>query len=145
MNIQQVRFIDAAFERCIEIRLAVFVEEQNVPLEEERDEYDATALHFLATEDDTALATARVILKNNGASAKIGRVAVRKPARGCGIGAALIRHIEHEVPAAEYLLDAQSHALAFYERLGYVAYGDEFMDAGIPHFHMRKIVSTRGV
>lgn len=142
MNIQQAVFTDAAFERCIEIRLEVFVAEQNVPLEEERDEYDATALHFLATEDGAALATARVILKNNNATAKIGRVAVRKPARGRGIGAALIRHIEKEVPATEYLLDAQSHALAFYERLGYAAYGDEFMDAGIPHFHMRKTASV---
>lgn len=142
MNIQQAGFGDAAFDRCIEIRLEVFVGEQNVPLEEERDEYDATALHFLATEGDAALATARVILKNNGATAKIGRVAVLKPARGRGIGAALIRHIENDVPATEYLLDAQSHALAFYERLGYVAYGDEFMDAGIPHFHMRKTASV---
>jgi predicted GNAT family N-acyltransferase len=142
MSIQPVRFTDAAFERCIEIRLEVFVDEQNVPLEEERDEYDAAALHFLATEDDVALATARVILKNAGATAKIGRVAVRKPARGRGIGAALIRHIENEVPAVEYLLDAQSHALAFYERLGYAAFGDEFLDAGIPHFHMRKTGSV---
>lgn len=140
LKVQQVQFTDPEFVRCFQIRLEVFVQEQNVPLEEERDEYDSTALHFLASENGAALGTARVILKNAGAAAKIGRVAVAKVARGRGIGAALIRHIENVVPASEYLLDAQSHALPFYERLGYSAYGDEFMEAGIPHFHMRKSV-----
>jgi predicted GNAT family N-acyltransferase len=121
--------------------LEVFVHEQSVPLEEERDEHDATALHFLATENGDPLATARVILKNAGATAKITRVAVAKPARGRGIGAALIREIEISVPVSEYLLDAQTHALPFYERLGYQRYGEEFMEAGIPHFHMRKRLS----
>ena len=138
LKIQQVDFAAPEFERCFQIRLEVFVHEQNVPLEEERDEYDATALHFLATENGEALGTARVILKNASASAKITRVAVAKSARGRGIGAALIQHIEITVSVPEYLLDAQSHALAFYQRLGYAAYGDEFMEAGIPHFHMRK-------
>ncbi len=137
LKIEQVAFTAPEFKRCFQLRLEVFVHEQNVPLEEERDAHDETALHFLATQDNEALGTARVILKNNGA-AKITRVAVIKPARGRGIGAALMRHIEHTVSAAEYLLDAQSHALPFYKRLGYIAYGDEFMEAGIPHFHMRK-------
>jgi predicted GNAT family N-acyltransferase len=136
LSIQQVRFTDAEFARCFAIRLAVFVQEQNVPAEEERDEYDETALHYLATENGAALGTARVLLKHQGV--KITRVAVVKSARGRGIGAALMRHIEDTVPAAEYLLDAQSHALGFYAALGYFAYGEAFMEAGIAHFHMRK-------
>jgi predicted GNAT family N-acyltransferase len=141
LEIKQVEYDGVEFERCFQIRLEVFVHEQSVPLEEERDEHDATALHFLATENGDPLATARVILKNAGATAKITRVAVAKPARGRGIGAALIREIEISVPVSEYLLDAQTHALPFYERLGYQRYGEEFMEAGIPHFHMRKRLS----
>lgn len=139
IDIQQVPFTDPEFERCFQIRLEVFVHEQNVPAEEERDEYDAGALHFLASEAGIALGTARVVLKH-GATAKIGRVAVARQARGRGVGAALMRHIENAVPASEYLLDAQTHALPFYAGLGYSAFGDEFMEAGIPHRHMRKRV-----
>jgi predicted GNAT family N-acyltransferase len=136
--IKQVSFSEPAFAHCFRIRLEVFVAEQNVPLEEERDEYDKTALHFLAMLDGIATGTARVVLKDTGAVAKISRVAVSKSARGLGIGAALIRHIENAVDSSQFLLDAQTHALVFYERLGYATYGEAFMEAGIPHRHMQK-------
>jgi len=140
LSIRQVRFSDPEFARCFAIRCEVFVQEQNVPAEEERDEYDETALHYLATENGAALGTARVLVKNANGSVKITRVAVVKSARGRGVGAALMRHIEHTVPASEYLLDAQSQALPFYVGLGYAAFGEAFMEVGIPHFHMRKRV-----
>ena len=73
-EIKQVAFSDPAFAHCFRIRLEVFVAEQNVPLEEERDEYDNTALHFLAMVDGIATGTARVVLKDAGATAKISRV-----------------------------------------------------------------------
>ncbi len=138
ISIRQIQFTDPEFESCFQIRLTVFVEEQNVPLEEERDEYDETALHFLATGNGTPLGTARVILKDAGATAKITRVAVLPSARKLGVGAALMQHIENSVSAKKFLLDAQTHALPFYERLGYAAYGDPFMEANIPHRHMQK-------
>ena len=50
---------------------------------------------------------------------KIGRVAVLREARGLGVGAALMREIETAVPGRDFILDAQVHAMAFYERLGY--------------------------
>jgi predicted GNAT family N-acyltransferase len=141
-KISKVLFTDPEFEHCFRIRLEVFVAEQNVPVEEERDEYDETALHFLAVVDGAAIGTARVVLKNGGAIAKIGRVAVSKSARGLGIGAALIRHIENAVGADTFLLDAQTHALVFYEGLGYSVHGEAFTEAGIPHRHMRKTRTT---
>jgi predicted GNAT family N-acyltransferase len=139
LNIKQIRFGDGEFGHCFRIRLEVFVEEQNVPVEEERDAYDETALHFLAAMNGTALGTARVILKDGGATAKISRVAVSQSARKLGVGAALMRHIEHSIGATRFVLDAQVHAMPFYQRLGYAAYGDKFMEAGIPHRHMQKI------
>lgn len=64
-------------------------------------------------------------------------------ARGLGVGAALVRAIEdaaRELGLAAVDLHAQTHALGFYERLGYVAYGPEFPDAGIAHRAMRRTV-----
>lgn len=129
---------DKLFAQCFQIRLEVFVREQNVPAEEERDDYDNVALHFLAIADDHALGTARVLMKEHGI-AKIGRVAVLKTARGQGLGAALIAAVEEELPLAmRYALDAQVHALIFYRRLGYAPMGPEFVEAGILHRHMVK-------
>jgi predicted GNAT family N-acyltransferase len=136
--IRQLAFTDPDFAACFAIRLTVFVDEQKVPLEEERDEHDPTALHFLALLEGEPAGTARVLIKDAGRLAKITRVAVLASARGTGVGAALMRHIHAAVPAASFTLDAQLRALPFYERLGYRAEGPEFMEAGIPHRRMVK-------
>jgi predicted GNAT family N-acyltransferase len=140
LNIAQLAFTDPDFETCFLLRVEVFVQEQKVPAEEERDEYDETALHFLARHDGEPVGTARVLLKPDGA--KITRVAVRKSARGLGIGAALMRHIEANVAAQQFMLDAQTHALPFYQSLGYKPVGEEFLEAGIPHFRMFKTIKS---
>jgi predicted GNAT family N-acyltransferase len=128
-------------EACFAVRQAVFVEEQKVPPEYEYDEYDKTALHFLALHGKKPVGTARVVFKDDGKTAKIGRVAVLKSARGLGIGAAIMRAIEADSDARKadkFLLESQTHAIPFYERLGYTAYGDEYLDCDIPHRFMSK-------
>ena len=120
------------------IRLKVFVEEQHVPVEEERDAHDETATHLLAVVDGQALGTARIL--RDGTTGKIGRVAVLPQARGTGLGAALIRAALVELRATPGVtrakLGAQTHAIGFYEKLGFAAYGPEYLDAGIPHRDM---------
>jgi predicted GNAT family N-acyltransferase len=126
-------------EECYAIRRDVFVDEQAVPLELELDEYDDAATHFLLRDGDAPLATARLLDK--GGRAKIGRVAVRRGARGRGLGLVLMRAVLDEARRrgfAEAVLDSQTYAIPFYERLGFMAEGDEFDDAGIPHFLMRR-------
>ncbi|MFC7932900.1 GNAT family N-acetyltransferase [Streptomyces cinereoruber] len=137
-------------EACFAVRREVFVEEQGVPRELEYDTYDATAVHVLAVRaDGLPLGTGRLLhgadaLGKTGGDASVGslgRLAVAKAARGLGVGAALVRGIEdaaRERGLTAVDLHAQTHALGFYERLGYEAYGPEFPDAGIPHRAMRK-------
>jgi predicted GNAT family N-acyltransferase len=128
-------------EACFRIREAVFIVEQRVPFDLERDQHDSEALHFMALADGQCIGTARVVLKDNGASAKIGRVAVCRSNRGFGIGKLLIAAIEATPELGHvdnFLLDAQMHALQFYARLGYEVFGEEFVDAGISHRHMKK-------
>ncbi|MET7454464.1 GNAT family N-acetyltransferase [Streptomyces sp. NPDC005574] len=139
-------------EACFAVRKEVFVAEQGVPEDLEYDTYDAGALHVLAVrEDGTALGTGR-LLHGQAAAAKtggdpavgsLGRLAVTREARGLGVGAALVRAVEDAARAlglAAVDLHAQTHALGFYERLDYVAYGPEFPDAGIPHRAMRRVL-----
>jgi len=127
-------------ETCLYLRREVFVEEQNVPEQEEVDEYDASAIHLLAFEDDTPVGTARIVI--NGNVGKIGRVCVLKSQRGTGLGADLInaaleqmRELPDVVTAR---LGAQTQALVFYKRLGFTVFGSEYIDAGIPHFDMER-------
>jgi predicted GNAT family N-acyltransferase len=137
-------------EMCFEVRKEVFVGEQGVPEDLEYDAYDTLAVHVLAVrEDGVPLGTGR-LLYGEAATAKVGgdlsvgslgRLAVTQEARGLGVGVALVRAIEEAARTrglAAVDLHAQTHALGFYERLGYVVYGPEFPDAGIPHRAMRR-------
>ncbi len=131
---------DADRKAAMEIRFAVFVDEQNVPAELEPDAYDADAVHLLLCDGDTAIGTARLVDKGDGV-VKIGRVAVHKEHRGHGHGDRLMRFAlevarQHGFTGA--MLDAQTYAIPFYERLGFVAEGPEFDDAGIPHRRMTR-------
>ncbi|MEW2557280.1 GNAT family N-acetyltransferase [Streptomyces griseorubiginosus] len=139
-------------EACFTVRKEVFVGEQGVPEDIEYDAYDAVALHVLAVRaDGVPLGTGRLLFgeaaagKTGGDASvgSLGRLAVTQAARGLGVGAALVRAIEDAARArglAAVDLHAQTHALGFYERLGYVAYGPEFPDAGIAHRAMRRVL-----
>ncbi|MCX3063223.1 GNAT family N-acetyltransferase [Streptomyces beihaiensis] len=149
-HVVRVADTDADRQACFAVRRQVFVTEQGVPEELEYDAYDTEAVHVLALrEDGEPLGTGRLLTgaaaaaKNGGAMdvGALGRLAVLKTARGLGVGAALVRAVEEAARArglAAVDLHAQTHALGFYERLGYVAYGPEFPDAGMPHRAMRK-------
>jgi predicted GNAT family N-acyltransferase len=125
---------------CQALRRVVFIDEQGVSEAEEVDGLDGKAIHLLAWEGDCPLGTARLLVK--GATGKIGRVCVLPEVRGTGLGAALIATALDElrrVPGVtEAYLGSQSHATGFYETLGFAVEGEEFLDAGIPHRHMRR-------
>ena len=123
---------------CHALRRQVFILEQGVSLAEEVDGRDAEALHLLATMDGVAVGTARILLGSG--YGKIGRVCVLSSVRGLGLGAGLIRaamaRLRAEPGITEARLGAQTHALGFYEALGFRAYGPEYLDAGMPHRDM---------
>ncbi len=122
---------------CWALRRTVFVEEQAVPEELEADGLDEAALHLLAELDGRPVGTARMLLK--GDTGKIGRVCVLRELRGQGIGAALIREAVEELRRRGLrtaMLGSQTHAVPFYEGLGFVAEGPIYEEAGIPHRDM---------
>jgi ElaA protein len=129
-----------ALADCLAIRRVVFIEEQGVSVEDEVDGLDPDCTHLIARDGDgRAVGTLR--LRHLGDTMKIQRVAVLADQRGTGLGAALIRAALDAARAAgahDALLGAQTHALRFYERLGFTAEGPVYDDAGIPHRDMRQ-------
>jgi len=124
---------------CLRVRLLVFVAEQGVPLIEEVDACDRSAVHYMARYGEDIVACARLAAYGDGIG-KIGRVAVLRPFRGQGIGSALMDHILGG-DGRRYrtlLLDAQVHVVGFYEKRGFAVEGGVFLDAGIPHLRMRR-------
>lgn len=129
---------EAALAEALEIRRVVFVVEQAVPLEEDLDAHDrlgSEAVLVLARLGERAVGTGRLL------GSKVQRMAVLGEARGAGVGAAILEtlaRIALERGLEELVLEAQVHAIPFYERAGYVAEGEEFLDVGIPHRRMRR-------
>jgi tRNA(adenine34) deaminase len=118
-----------------QIRFEVFVEEQKVPADEEVDKWDPLSIHAIAWVDGQAAACGRLLPDGH-----IGRMAVRKPFRGKNLGAAVLLHLmgrARQRGDRESVLSAQTHALGFYEKYGFVAEGDEYLDCDIPHRDMR--------
>ncbi|NHC45531.1 GNAT family N-acetyltransferase [Motilibacter aurantiacus] len=128
------------FEQAFAVRVEVFVDEQQVPIELEGDDRDATSVHFLARRDGEVVGTVRMYEDPPG-EAHLGRLAVRASARTGGIGRLLVQAVEDEsrsMGLRRVVLSAQLRAMGFYERLGYAAYGPVYDDAGIPHRDMAK-------
>ena len=126
-------------EALLALRHAVFVEEQGVPLDLEIDEHDEEAVHLVALDGDRIVGTCRVL--QAGDQAKFGRLVVAADARGRGIGAALLDEAERRaraMGAARMILAAQTSAVGLYDRAGYTARGEVYLDAGIEHVTMEK-------
>ena len=135
-------------EAAYRIRHVVFVDEQGVPVDLERDERDPAADHVLGLVDGLPVGAGRLVIEDPGFEGlavdlgplgHLGRLAVLASARGSGLGAALVRAIEERATSRDLravYLGAQVQVVPFYEHLGYVAFGAEFDDAGLNHRHM---------
>lgn len=127
-------------ERAFALRKEVFVKEQGVPLSLEIDEHDATAIHFIVNDGIDTIATAR-LREIEPKIGKVERVCVLSSYRGKRLGVLIMESVEKYAKNIDFntlKLHAQSYAVPFYEKLGYVVTSPEFMDADIPHRAMEK-------
>jgi predicted GNAT family N-acyltransferase len=127
--------LDAAYA----VRRSVFQDEQGVPAELEFDADDAIAIHVIAVDGAQVVGTGRVVLRPG--YAKIGRMAVLAEWRKRGVGRALLDALLSTAAdrgATRAVLHAQVHAVGFYSRAGFIAVGDQFDEAGIPHRRMER-------
>ena len=137
-----VKFVEteSELEGAINVRMRVFVVEQQIPVAEEIDDADATATHAIALYQGQIVGTGRLLYRDDG-MVQIGRMAVDRQFRRQGIGGRILAFLEDEARAqgiGSCLLHAQEYVKAFYAGSGYVERGDLFLEADIPHIEMRK-------
>ena len=120
------------------IRKEVFVEEQSISEEEEFDDYDAQALHLIVYVDEQPAATGRIW--HDGKAFHIGRFAVLKRFRGQKIGDLALRLLLYKSfssGAQAVEISAQTYIVPLYKKFGFKEYGEEYIEAGIPHIAMK--------
>ena len=124
-----------------QLREAVFVIEQGVDKNIEWDGRDEQCLHAIAFSDSNIpIATGRIL-----PSGHIGRIAVLAAWRDKGVGSGILKKLIDIAQASSLIkvyLNSQTHALAFYSRFGFISEGPVFMEAGIPHQRMTRLLKT---
>jgi predicted GNAT family N-acyltransferase len=126
-------------DEALELRRRVFVGQQGVTLDADRDGLDRGALHVVALDRGRVVGTCRLVF--DGGLARLGRMAVEDDFRGRGVGAAILEEAERQARATgseRIRLHAQLAARSLYERGGFEVRGQEFMEEGIPHLTMEK-------
>jgi len=117
-------------------RAEVFVKEQKISYVDE-DNVDYKSWHVFATENDRVCAYLRAFMDSEN-TLKIGRVLTL--VHGKGIGTQLMKYAISELRAKtsckKIIMDAQSHAISFYKRLGFTITSEEYLEEGIPHVDM---------
>ena len=137
-----VKFVEtkSELEGAINVRMRVFVVEQQIPVAEEIDDADTTATHAIALYQGQIVGTGRLLYRDDG-MAQIGRMAVDRQFRRQGVGGRILAFLEDAARAqgiGSCLLHAQEYVKDFYAGSGYVERGNLFLEADIPHIEMRK-------
>ena len=137
-----VKFVEteSELEGAVNVRMRVFVVEQQIPVEEEMDDADAAATHAIALDQGRVVGTGRIIYSDSG-DAQIGRMAVDQEFRRRGVGGKILALLEEEARARGSVactLHAQEYVKTFYAGSGYLEHGEVFLEVDIPHIEMRK-------
>lgn len=132
---------EASLPQLRTVRDAVFVQEQRVPLELELDALDPLCHHVLARNaQGQPIGTGRLTPEH-----RVGRMAVLPDWRNRGVGEAMLQALldkARELGWHEVSLHAQVSAINFYARQGFLPHGERFVEAGIEHQTMRRLLDT---
>ncbi|MBA4536406.1 GNAT family N-acetyltransferase [Bacillus aquiflavi] len=137
----QIASTEKELNDAFSIRKIVFVNEQNVSPEEEFDQFEGNCTHFVLYDDTLPIGAGRLRMIDE--YGKIERLCILKENRKCGAGKIIMSKIEEfakHQQVNKVKLNAQKHAIPFYTRLGYQIISDEFLEAGIIHRTMEKML-----
>jgi len=122
----------------LKARASIFIMEQNINYQD-MDDIDYKSIHFFYMENDKVVAYLRAFYKDDDKeTVQIGRVLTLE--HGKGLGKKLIENslpeIKKRLPSKKIMMDAQTHAISFYEQFGFDVTSEEFLEEGIMHVQM---------
>ncbi|RYU71277.1 GNAT family N-acetyltransferase [Aliivibrio finisterrensis] len=138
-EVKNVNYTGENEQAIREVRDTVFIQEQSIDPDIEFDGLDESAVHAIVYSNAQPVGTGRILDDGH-----IGRIAILKAFRGQGLGSKIVLSLIDEATKRGYprvYLGSQKHAINFYTKLGFQPYGDEFMEAGIPHLSMEKLLN----
>jgi predicted GNAT family N-acyltransferase len=143
-----VRFASTTQDRDLayELRRLVFEVEQGVPRPLDRDAYDFNADHVVVFDEAGACVGTGRAVRLDTRTCQIGRMATAPSERKSGVGGKVLEALERMAELRglrEIVVHSQLPAVAFYGRRGYAAEGDTFLEEGVPHVKMRKVLPVR--
>ena len=129
----------------LQLRTEVFIVEQNC-VYQDPDGKDQFAWHLMAIEDEKLAAYTRILPPVvSYESPAIGRVVTSSSKRRSGLGRELMRRsietCEKLFGKTSITLSAQVYLQSFYESLGFIVVGEEYLEDGIPHIKMLRKAS----
>ncbi len=145
MNITAKKFDELTTTELYEIlkaRAEIFIMEQNINYQD-MDDIDYGSLHCFIKDGDTVIAYLRAFYKDTDQNVvKVGRVLTLE--HGNGTGRILMEEslsaIKTQMPCAKIYIEAQKHAVGFYEKFGFKVTSGEFLEEGIVHVAMELVV-----
>ena len=140
MEFKEYTAKDAAVADGYTIRYLVFCEEDGFTQDEEFDDRDATAIHIVGYVGNKPVSNVRLVQESVGLW-HLGRLCVLKEERGKGSGRATLTFAMEKcrkLMGQRIVLGAKTEKKSFYEKHGFITYGEEFSEGGIPHIMMKK-------
>ena len=141
----QVRYASTNEDRdlAFALRREVFEVEQNVPRPLDRDAFDLNADHVVVFDASGACVGTGRAVRLDSRTCQIGRMATSRSYRKGGVGAAVLEALERMAALRglrEIVVHSQLPAEPFYRKRGYAPEGEQFLEEGVPHVLMRKIL-----
>ena len=125
------------------LRSEVFFLEQKIDEEEfDTADRDPTTLHLWISDDEGMAAYLRIVhnpdqaVSHDGIADSLGRMVVRKSARGRGFAQVLMARALEIAGDKPLYLHAQDYVTSLYAKFGFERRGELFQEAGIPHVVM---------
>lgn len=133
---------DADLSECLEIRQKVFEEEKQIKAAVQRDKLDSSAEccdHFLLRHGDIPAGALRCVREES--TVKLQRFCILPKYRKLGLAGFVLKELEklyRKQGISKLCADAKFSARRVYEKNGYTAVSEIFMEAGAEHIKMEK-------
>lgn len=142
MELQIIEHGSKLYLKMVELRTEILRKPLGLVYTQPQLDEEKSDLLLVASENDEVIGCC-ILTPLENQQIQLRQMAVSTQVQGRGIGAKIVAFAEKSAFQKEFktlILHARKHAVGFYQKLGYEAFGDEYIEVGIPHFSMKKSI-----